>query len=274
MSVERWLIIGTDLRIKKSAELLKSPNREIVYEPVDVWDKKIEAVCKTIKPHCIIFPIQPLDVSVSEVNKDCFQENTVLFFGRMSPKWDDVITQYELKTLHYLQDEQFIWQNARLTAEGFIAAFYEKNKLSISGRTFHVTGFGRVAKMLANMLQSMGAKVFIFVRSEKIVCEAKAFGYQAAILTPNEFKRETIHYLLNTIPAKWFTNEYVIEGNDEMFLFDLASAPGCLAEFDQVLEGYELLPGLPGQYFASDAALLLSETVIKLYNLEKEQQNA
>lgn len=269
MKKETWLFIGKDPRIQKSAELVKSLQRDVYYVDTDVWGSSLNELCVEKRPECIVFPIQPLTIGTDD-EQVLIPEDSTLFFGRVSGYWNTIADQFN--SYYYLQDEQFIWQNAKLTAEGLVAAFYEKNRKSISGKTFHVTGFGRVAKMLAIILKSMGAKVFIFVRSESNVCEAKAYGYDAAILSPEYFKRERISWLLNTIPAKWFTADYLSDRYPRMFIYDLASSPGCLMEVN--VEDYELLPGLPGHYFADDAAELLSKTVISLYNLEKEQRNA
>jgi len=266
MKKEKWLFLGNDPRIKKSVSLMEFPEREITHVETMEWTAELEDLCKKMQPDCIVFPIQPLAYR-KEIDPACIPKDTVLFFGRVSGQWKEIS---ELFTSYfYLQDEQFIWQNAKLTAEGWVAAFYEKNQKSISGKTFHVTGFGRVAKMLASILKSMGAKVFIFVRSEENACEAKAYGYDAAILTPQRFAKEPISWLLNTIPAQWFTNDYFNSSGDEMILYDLASAPGCLREVD-LEDRYDLMPGIPGKYFAEDAAKLLSDTIIQLYNLEKE----
>lgn len=266
MKKEKWLFLGKDPRFKKSAMLIDSPQREIMHLETGDWTVEIEDLCRKMQPDCIVFPIQPL-ATVENIDYTCIPKETVLFFGRVNSPWKSISEHFT--SYFYLQDEQFIWQNAKLTAEGWVAAFYKLNQKSISGKTFHVTGFGRVAKMLANILKSMGAKVFIFVRSEANACEAKAYGYDAAILTPQRFAKEPIYWLLNTIPAPWFTEDYLKSISDEMILYDLASAPGCLSEVD-LKDRYELMPGIPGEYFAEDAAVLLSDTIKQLYNLEKE----
>jgi len=270
MKKEKWLLIGTDPRVKKTAELVDASEREITYVETNVWTAELESICRALQPDCIVFPIQPLQLR-KEIDSTCIPENTVLFFGRVAGQWKEIVERYT--TYFYLQDEQFIWHNAKLTAEGWVAAFYEKQRKSIDGKTFHVTGFGRVAKMLASILKSMGAHVFIFVRSEANVCEAKAYGYDAAYLTPQKFGKEQISWLLNTIPAQWFTKEYQQFSGNEMTVYDLASSPGCLYEVE-LEDRYELMTGIPGKYFADDAAKLLSDTIIQLYNLEKEKSNA
>lgn len=270
MTTEKWLLVGTDPRIKKTALLLNSPHREIQFVETASWTAELETLCRSMQPDCIVFPIQPL-VLQKEIDLSVIPEKTVLFFGRVTEQWKRAAECFT--TYFYLQDEQFIWQNAKLTAEGWVAAFYEKERKSIDGKTFHVTGFGRVAKMLASILKSMGANVFIFVRSEANVCEAKAYGYDAAYLTPQKFGKERISWLLNTIPAQWFTEEFERFSGNEMIVYDLSSAPGCLYEVD-LQDRYELMPGIPGKYFADEAAMLLTDTIIQLYNIEKEQSNA
>ena len=82
----------------------------------------------------------------------------------------------------YLEDEQWIWENANLTAEGFINYFYRNEKRVIYNKKFIITGYGRVGKRLAFALHHLGAKVIISVRSEHQLFEAKSYGYQIEAL--------------------------------------------------------------------------------------------
>ena len=59
------------------------------------------------------------------------------------------------------RDEAFLRKNARLTAEGAIAAAMREGKRALLGSTCLVTGFGRIGQELTLRLCAMGAFVFV-----------------------------------------------------------------------------------------------------------------
>ncbi len=100
-----------------------------------------------------------------------------------------------------MQQESFIWQNARLTAEGFIATFYGLEQKCIYGQNFTIAGFGRIAKMLASLLVKMGANVHIVARSVVQVSEAKAYGYKATNLDNRKWSIHDAFSLIQFQPS-------------------------------------------------------------------------
>ncbi len=64
-------------------------------------------------------------------------------------------------------------ENARLTAEAFhFRVLFSVQSRTISGKHFYVAGFGRVGKMVADVLSSLGANVTIIARSDAQLGEA------------------------------------------------------------------------------------------------------
>ena len=62
-----------------------------------------------------------------------------------------VIKTLDFRLLLILQDELFIWENARLTAEAFIHVYYNEMGRTIAEKQFYVAGYGRVGKMVADV---------------------------------------------------------------------------------------------------------------------------
>lgn len=253
MKREKWLIIGEDLRLKELAKYLSKPDRTIFYKKASKWTVELNKVAVDFQPDYIVLPIQPLEVEVEELHGI---SKAIIFAGRLNDKWQDALQQHIV--IKYLEHEGFIWKNARLTAEGFIASFYEKEARVITGRRFVISGFGRISKMLASLLTNLGAHICIVARSVVQVSEARAYGYEAAILHEYE-RQDDDEYFINTIPAKWLTAEIVPKLPS--IIYDLASAPGCLTMDAKEMGRYELLPALPGKYFAQDAARVLWQTI-------------
>lgn len=253
MKHEKWLIVGEDLRLKELAKLLRKPERTIYYKKSSTWNEELNAVALEFQPDFVVLPIQPLKIEVSQLNGT---SKAQFFAGRLDDLWKNLLSKQH--PIRYLEHEGFIWQNARLTAEGFIAAFYEKEARVITGQRFVISGFGRISKMLASFLKKLGAEVCIVARSIEQVSEAKAYGYKVELIERYERLQED-EYLINTIPAKWLTEHYVKKL--PKVIYDVASAPGCLAIGENELYKYEILPALPGKYFAGDAAIALWQTI-------------
>lgn len=246
---ERWLVIGTDERMKFLAKELSNNDRTVYYKHTSTWNAALNKIALEFHPTYVVLPVQPLSIEVDEV---LGIRPATIFAGRLTPQW---LTHLgELKRTNYLEDEAFIWKNATLTAEGMLAHFYME-QVSLQHKTILITGFGRVAKMLALFLSRLHANVQIAVRSETQMAEALAYGYEGMLL--NEKMSCTADFVINTIPTTWLTKGYT--GLTTRAIYDVASAPGCL--HDIVLSQYELLPALPGKYFPQAAAKILYETI-------------
>lgn len=256
---ERWLVIGTDERMKFLAKQLSANDRTVYYKNTAVWDEALNKVALELHPTSIVLPIQPLKIQVHEL---LGIRQAQFFVGKLSEEWKQLIENKRVR--YYLQQETFIWKNAALTAEGFLAHLYQE-KVNIQHKTILITGFGRVAKMLALFLTRLNANVIIAVRSETQKAEAIVYGYKG--ITLNEKNEIDADFVINTIPTPWLTKKF--ETWIKRPIYDVASSPGCLHEL--ALSQYELLPALPGKYFPQAAANLLYETILEL---RKEDTNA
>ena len=248
---ERWLLIGADARIKELAKKLSSPNRTIFFKNTLSWDAGLNATVLDFCPDNIVLPIQPLSIDVPLL---LGTKHVTFYTGRLTDEWRAMLKQE--KIIPYLENESFIWKNAALTVESFISYMYEQRK-TIRGKHFIITGFGRVAKLLAQALTGLHAKVTIAVRSKAQRHEAMMLGYEAVYLQPQYIKEATA--LINTIPTQWLTQQFseVIK----MPIYDLASAPGCL--YYVTRNDYTPLLALPGKYFPDDAAQLLYDSIVE-----------
>ena len=251
MENEKWLVIGTDARLKSLAKKLSNGNRTVYYKNETVWSEELNLTAFNFQPDVVVLPIHPLNIQVAAV---LGLSKARIFAGKLSEEWKEILKNHDIH--YYLQDESFIWKNAQLTAEGFVSFFYN-TKQAVYGKKFIITGFGRVSKMLAHVLKNIGADVCVAVRSDIQLNEAKAFRYEAVFL--EDVAKVTGDYFINTIPARWFDEKF--NQTIEMPIYDLASSPGCLKE-DVKRSNYELLPALPGKYFPQDAAHVLYESII------------
>lgn len=83
-----------------------------------------------------------------------------------------------IRLIDYGRDEEFLLENARLTAEGMLPLLEKQLKTPLSERdSALVAGYGRVGKAAAKVLAERGVKVTVLCRSEKAAEEAKKAGH-------------------------------------------------------------------------------------------------
>lgn len=255
MNESKWLFIGTDRRLKVCSELMEDAGYRCRIVQTDVYSSELEQALIDFAPNHIVFPILEM---TGTLPVNLLAKDAKLYTGVVSEAWLKPFLDADLTIHSYLREEIFIWENARLTAEAFLNIFYSQMGQIILNKDFQVAGYGRIGKMVADALHGLGGRVTIIARSEAQLGEAAARGFQTKRL--NDTLNCAGSYFINTIPAKWLT----IEKERPLFIFDLASAPGCLIDA-RVPEYYIILPGLPGKHFPLDAATALKGALERIY---------
>jgi len=254
MTKEKWLFIGTDKRMSACGEVMSGRGYTCQVIKTEFYTEELAKVLADFEPDHIVFPVLQMKGTIPV---ELIKEGTRLYIGVASNAWIKPFENAGFSIHRYLQEEQFIWINARLTAEAFMVVYYARTERVISGRTFHVAGYGRVGRMVADVLTSLGGKVTIIAGPDEERAEAAARGFAVEGLTENNAFSGC---LINTIPSQWLS----IKSDSPLLIFDLASVPGCLTEASMP-EYYTLLPGLPGKYFPHDAATALADALGRIY---------
>lgn len=252
---DNWLFIGTDSRLAACSQIMAERGFTTRHAGVDHYTEELGECITDYSPRQIVFPILQMKGSISPA---LLEKGTELYTGVASEEWLKPLKEAGLLVNSYLKEEQFIWQNAKLTAEGFIHDYYSHTRRSIFETHFYVAGFGKVGKATAHALASLGAKVTVLARSDAQLGEASIHGYKTERLTDDWGIKEG--NLINTIPAKWLS----VSESPGLHIFDLASAPGCLKE-RLSSEYYTVLLGLPGKHFPVDAAVALANALERMY---------
>nr|MDD6336730.1 NAD(P)-dependent oxidoreductase [bacterium] len=163
-----------------------------------------------------------------------------------------------------LEDAPFKRQNAVPTAEGAIAHALLKGGKTLSGSRVLITGWGEVAKALAQRIAPFGAHITIAARNPQARMEAAALGYAALhlpVTQPGEW-----HYLFNTVPAPVLDGGVLSALRPGATLVELASAPYGFDAAGAARLGLTVLtlPGLSGALFPQDAARLTARALAPL----------
>ena len=171
--------------------------------------------------------------------------------------------------MDYSASEDFLLNNALLTAEGAIALAMERLPVAIDGSTVAVIGYGRIGALLADRLRALGATVLVYARRRDALTRA-ALCHHTPVLLRREDAYQSLReipavcrVIFNTVPQCLFSGT-VLEALPKQCLFvDLASVPGGLdrAAADELKIPWIWGTALPGKYAPESAGRILGQTV-------------
>ncbi len=163
----------------------------------------------------------------------------------------------------FLQREEFAVANALPTAEGAIQLAMEQLRCTLSGSQCLVTGYGRVAKILSELLLGLHAKVCVCARNVQQRTWSKMRGMDSIAPKELEARAEDFKVVFNTVPAPILSKACIAKFRPGTLLMELASEPGG---FDRPLaEKAGLITvnaqGLPGKVAPVTGGQIILQTV-------------
>ncbi len=151
-------------------------------------------------------------------------------------------------------DENFLLENARLTALATLAYILSRGDVSVDNLSVGVVGYGRIGKELVRLLLSVGAGVRVYTtRQEAVLCLCSS-GVDASLVTEGD-PIPAADILVNTAPAKIFDENSRVPS--EMDILELAS--GNFFGEARVTR----LPSLPSRYYPVTAGRLYGEALLR-----------
>ena len=116
--------------------------------------------------------------------------------------------------------------NTIATAEGTIQLAMENTTRTIHGSNILIMGVGRVGKVLAKMLDGIGAKVSCEARKNSDITWIKAYGYNPIHLSELDENLKNYDLIINTIPFQILDENRLKNVKKECTILDLSSNPG------------------------------------------------
>ena len=151
----------------------------------------------------------------------------------------------------YLKDEAFLYDNARLTAEGALVLLGSSTDGALFGADVAVIGMGRIAECLCPLLRAVGACVTVYARRPEVLSRARAMGTQAVRLLGALPAVAAQHQIVcNTVPHVLCDRALLSCARRDVLLLELASAPGGFDRAAAEALGLQMIngQGLPGKY--------------------------
>lgn len=213
-------------------------------------------------------PLYSEKIIIEEIFKN-MTSNQLFIAGKISNEISSIASFYNINTIDLLRREEMAVLNAIPTAEGAIQVAMEELDITIHGANTMVLGFGRIGKVLANMLQGIGANVYVEARNYTDLAWISSYGYIPLHLNEIGAYIHEMDVIFNTIPYMVLNEEMLLKLRKESLIVDLASIPGGV-DFEKSKElGIKTVwaLGLPGKVAPMTAAKIMKDTI---YNIIEE----
>lgn len=283
----RISVIGGDLRIAELADMLSKENFEVYtygLEQSEIINKneKIIKCCSleeiSSKSKIIVssmplssngisvnMPFSDQKLEISEMTN--ILEDKVLIAGRIKEELYENLPNTQVIDL--LKREEFTVLNTIATAEGAIQIAMEETSRTLHGSNILVMGFGRISKVLSNMLKGIGANVFCETTKTVNTSWIKAYGYTPILFNELNNNLGKFDIIVNTVPHILLDDSNLDLLKKDCVIIDVASNPGGVDKNAAKARGIKLIwaLSLPGKVAPTTSAEYIKDT---LYNILKE----
>lgn len=186
--------------------------------------------------------------------------------GKLSDAFLSLCSLKGIKCIDYAEREDFAVLNAVPTAEGAIAIAMQELPVTLHDCNCLITGFGRIGKILARSLNSLGANITCCARSSHDLAWIKSLGYKA-VHTDNLISCvHDIPVIFNTIPLCIFSHEILRNICPGTLIIDLASHPGGVDILSAQALGIKVIwaLSLPGKTSPVTSGKIIKDTVANI----------
>ncbi len=196
--------------------------------------------------------------------EQCFgyiNTNSVVVGGNITSKIGLKAAVNEIAIYDLLQNEELAIKNAVPTAEGAVELAISSTDRTIFGANCLVTGYGRISKILAKILKTMGANVTVTSRRSDHKAWIEVDGYNYCYTMDIKKIISNIDIVFNTVPDILFTKSIIERMKPSALIIDMASGDGgtdFLSADNNNISAIHAL-ALPGKVAPISSAYYISE---------------
>ena len=151
-----------------------------------------------------------------------------------------------------LDDEDFLLENAELTALAALGIYLTSTKRSVRDTRVGIVGYGRIGKRLTNLFLYLGAAVRVFTSREGTRLDLCEWGVTTEKST-NDADLSGLDLLINTAPASIFDKKSI---PPSLRIIDLASGDNFGG-----IPWVEKYPSIPAKMFPESAGRVWGRTI-------------
>lgn len=211
-------------------------------------------------------------VSVKEVYETFMLKKYIdkkIFAGKI----DNIPLRIQGRVFDYLKREEFTILNNIPSAEGAIYSAMQNLTSTIYSSKTLVIGYGRLGKILCEMLKGIGSNVSACARKKGDVVLSETFGNKGIYLKDLSRHLNKFDVIFNTVPSKILDEKLIDNISKDCLIIDLASSPGGLDHEYARKNGLKVLweLGIPGKYAPVTSAKYIKETIFNI--IEEIEEN-
>lgn len=273
-------VLGGDKRSYYLAKALIKEGYCVRITGFDMISKNSCSLDEALAGDILIFPVVPLDEGkniaseyaeepLNLYGKEGLLQNKVIFTGKKDMLVNNFPSIDSSNVFSYSEKEIFSVQNAVPTAEGAITEAIINSDKTLNGSKVLVCGYGRIGKVLSEMLRGIGAEVTISARKSSDLAWIKLNGFESAV-TGKFAEIGKFDYIFNTVPSLIFDKEKISLMKSDVLLIDLASKPGGVDFKSARNLGVKAIHALalPGKYSPRAAGEIIGSTIITILKEE------
>lgn len=276
-NMNKILIIGGDSRQQYMADYFENNGFNVsVYGLPEIKRKCVKDI-KTEIGHSDII-ILPLPVTkdnkfinsqipIRETMDDifsCLNKNHYVFAGMIGKGTEAKMLKKTDKIYDYFKREDLTIKNTIPTVQGILKTIIDNIEYTVHSSKIAVFGYGRVAKVTADNLFSLGAEVTVCVRKKADIAAAEIKGLKGCMITEFHNISHGFDIIINTVPSLVINREILMNLKTDSLIIDVASAPygtDFTAAFELGLNTIQC-PSLPGKVAPKTAGKIIADEIM------------
>lgn len=282
-TVNNLLIIGGDTRQLYMADFLeeKGCNLSVYGLPENKRKCVINVKSAAENADAVIFPLPASKdgkyitstVPVKETFDDILSmldSSTIVFAGMLNNGLENKLNKKGIKYFDYFKREDVTVKNTVPTVQGILKALIDNVDYTIHSSKCAVFGYGRVGRITADVLTSIGADVTVCARKNADLANAEIKRLDRCLIKDFYAVSNKYDIIINTVPAPVIDRKILENVKSDCLIIDVSSAPfgtDFATAFEFGLNAIQC-PSLPGKVAPKTAGKIIAEAII---NILKEE---
>lgn len=277
--INSFVIIGGDSRQIYMAEYLKSLGYEIsVYgssqksinlrEEIAQKDAVILPLPLT-KDDKTIYSTIPIKENIDDIISFIKPDQPV-FGGMISKGTESKMRRKNIEVYDYFKREEVTVMNTVPTVQGILKTIIENIDYTIFSSNCAVFGYGRVSKITADTLASLGANVTVCARKYGDIALSQTKGYKGCFIEEFYKTANTFDIIINTVPSVVINKKILNNLRKNCLIIDVASAPFGVdfsAAYELGIKAVQC-PSLPGKVAPKTAGKIIADGILNIIREE------
>lgn len=283
IKANNFLIIGGDSRQLYMADYLEKSGKKISVYGLPEKERKCTENLKSAIAQCdaVVFPL-PLTkdnkypftiVPIKESLDDIIAKITdkqLVFAGMADKGFEAKIKKKGVRMFDYFKREDVTVMNTIPTLQGILKVIIDNIDFTLHSSSCAIFGYGRVAKVTADALSSLGADVTICVRKGSDISLAMINGLKGCLISESYKYADRFDIIINTVPSTVINRRFLENAKPDCLIIDVASAPfgTDFAAANELGINAIQCSSLPGKVAPKTAGKIIADGII---NILKEE---